>query len=60
MILSVSRVSPLLFAAHLTSSEELSDFQILVFPGFSDAIETSTVGSSLILKPNSSSALILL
>ena len=35
------RVSPYLFAAHLTSSEVRSDFQIW----FSDADEASTIGS---------------
>ena len=39
------RVSLYLFAAHLTSSEVRSDFQIWVFSGLSDAVEASTFGS---------------
>ena len=39
------RVSQYLFAAHLTSSEVHSDFQIWSLPGLSDAVEASTFGS---------------
>ena len=39
------RVCPYLFAAYSTSSDVLSDFQIWCFPGFSDAVEASTIGS---------------
>ena len=39
------RVSPYLFAAHWTSSEVRSDFQIWVSPEVSDAVEGSTFGS---------------
>ena len=40
-----SQVSLFLFAAHSTSSEVRSDFQMWVFPGLSDAVEASTFGS---------------
>ena len=54
------RVSPYLLAAQLKSSEVRSDFQIRCSPGFSDAIEVSTIGSLArhLSIPNSSSALI--
>ena len=57
----VLRVSPYLFAAHLTSSEVLSDFQIWCSPGCQ--MQSRQVRSDPlhgISIPNSSSALILL
>ena len=55
------RVSPYLFAAHLTSSEVFSDFQIWFFPGFPmQSRQVRSDPSRCIARPNSSSAMILL
>ena len=55
------RVSPCLFAAHLTNSEVRSDFQIWLFRGFPMQSRQARSDPSLgIVIPNSSSALILL
>ena len=55
------RVSPYMFAAHLTSSEVRSDFQIWFSPGFPmQSRQARSDPSRGIVIPNSSSALILL
>ena len=55
------RVSPYLFAAHLTSSEVRSDFQIWFSPGFPmQSRQARSDPSRGVVIPNSSSALILL